>query len=145
MVDNKKSKENAKKFLNNLDKYTKSKENEEHGRYKSWEHCYEVFYKAKVNKKPDYNNLALHLAFYLASWGMYRGSSFLLKKDYTVHIDAVKVLLNNAYKDLWGIECKDYNEERLIRLLKLKKKLEDSYRKFNNNKKITDTLSSKIY
>ena len=68
----------------------------------------------------------------------------MLKKDYTVHIDAIKVLLNNEYKDLWGIECKDYNEERLSKLEKLKKELEDSYKKFNNNKRITDTLSSKI-
>jgi hypothetical protein len=50
-------------------------------RYKSWEHCYEQFNKPATDTKYD----SLHLAFYLASWGMYRGSSFLLQKDYTVH------------------------------------------------------------
>ena len=34
--------------------------------------------------------MSLQLAFYLASWGMYRGSLFLLQKDYKVHIPVVK-------------------------------------------------------
>lgn len=52
-----------------------------HGRYLSWCHCYNAFKENRSNrdeKTVDY--LALHLAFYLASWGMYRGSSFLLQK-----------------------------------------------------------------
>ena len=56
------------------------------GRYCSWEHCYKVFHDARVKRQggelPDYDYLSLHLAFYLASWGMYRGSSFLLQQDY---------------------------------------------------------------
>ena len=56
-------------------------------RYKSWEHCY-FFFKKLRNKElseRDIELAQLHLAFYLASWGMYRGSSFLLQKDYTVY------------------------------------------------------------
>ena len=65
-MNNVKSK-NIKRFIICLDKYTKSKENEEFGRYKSLEHCYKVFYDAKCNKKPDYDYLTLNLAYYLAS------------------------------------------------------------------------------
>ena len=54
----------------------------ENGRSRSWEHCYRVFRDARTDPSPDYDYLSLHLAFYLASWGMYRGSSFLLQKDY---------------------------------------------------------------
>jgi hypothetical protein len=36
----------------------------------------------------------LHLSFYLASWGLYRGSSFLLWKDYLVHHDMVNRILS---------------------------------------------------
>lgn len=38
-------------------------------RYRSWDICYNAF-----NSKVETDNLSLHLAFYLASWGMYRGS-----------------------------------------------------------------------
>ena len=48
---------------------------DENGRSRSWEHCYRVFRDARTDPSPDYDYLSLHLAFYLASWGMYRGSS----------------------------------------------------------------------
>ena len=50
-------------------------------RFASWIHCYDAF----GDENLDNNQKALHLAFYLASWGMYRGSSGLLWKDYTIH------------------------------------------------------------
>lgn len=57
-------------------------------RYLSWEHCYKAF----DNSENSIDYLALHLAFYLASWGMYRGSTTLLKKDYKVHYEVVKLI-----------------------------------------------------
>lgn len=62
--------------------------NEKNHRYLSWEHCYEAF--GNPNNSIDY--LALHLAFYLASWGMYRGSTKLLQKDYKIHIPIVEYI-----------------------------------------------------
>lgn len=46
------------------------------------EHCYKCFHDARNNSTPDLDYLSLQLAFYLASWGMYREASFLLQKDY---------------------------------------------------------------
>ena len=63
---------------------------DENGRYRSWKHCYSHFIKARESKKVDYEYLSLQLASYLASWGMYHGSAFLLQKDYKVHIPVVK-------------------------------------------------------
>ncbi len=55
-------------------------------RYRSWEHCYRFFRARPRNEiRSDLDVAALQLGFYLASWGMYRGSSFLLQRDYTVH------------------------------------------------------------
>lgn len=75
-------------------------------RYLSWEHCYKEFEDAfsKIGslEDKDYLNLSLHLAFYLASWGMYRGSSFLLQFDYKIHLKTVKLILQNKYKPLLG-------------------------------------------
>ena len=67
-----------------------------HGRYLSWQHCYNAFTTNRGGLDENtFDYLALHLAFYLASWGMYRGSSFLLQKDYKVHIPVVKILITD--------------------------------------------------
>lgn len=89
----------------------------ENGRYRSWEHCYSYFIKGRSSKEIDYDYLSLQLAFYLASWGMYRGSSFLLQKDYKAHIPVVKELLSKKYDALAGIECIDFRKESNQRLL----------------------------
>lgn len=91
---------------------------DENGRYRSWEHCYSHFIKARGSKEVDYDYLSLQLAFYLVSWGMYRGSSFLLQKDYRVHIPVVKELLSEKYDALVGIECTDFRKESNQQLLK---------------------------
>ena len=91
---------------------------DENGRYRSWEHCYSHFIKARGSKEIDYDYLSLQLAFYLASWGMYRGSSFLLQKDYKVHIPVVKELLSKEYDALAGIECIEFRKECNQQLLR---------------------------
>ena len=80
---------------------------DENGRSRSWEHCYAVFRDARTDPSPDYDYLSLHLAFYLASWGMYRGSSFLLQKDYKVHTPIVEEILKPEYDCLFGLACAD--------------------------------------
>ena len=77
----------------------------ENGRSRSWEHCYRVFRDARIDPSPDYDYLSLHLAFYLASWGMYRGSSFLLQKDYKVLLPVVEEILKSEYDCLFGVAC----------------------------------------
>lgn len=69
-----------------------------HGRYMSWRHCYKTFSENRnTTNKQAIDYLSLHLAFYLASWGMYRGSSFLLQKDYKVHIPVVEIIQEQKY------------------------------------------------
>ena len=77
----------------------------ENGRSRSWEHCYRVFRDARTDPSPDCDYLSLHLAFYLASWGMYRGSSFLLQKDYKVLVPIVEEILKSEYDCLFGVAC----------------------------------------
>ena len=79
----------------------------ENGRSRSWEHCYRVFRDARTDPSPDYDYLSLHLAFYLASWGMYRGSCFILQKDYKVHTPIVEEILKPEYDCLFGLACTD--------------------------------------
>ncbi|MFN8487174.1 MAG: hypothetical protein U0350_06240 [Caldilineaceae bacterium] len=68
--------------------------NDPHHRYRSWEHCYKYFQKIHLQRQEfDLDLATLNLAFYLASWGMMRGSSELLQKDYKVHTKVVQELL----------------------------------------------------
>lgn len=79
-----------------------------HGRYRSWEYCYSVFssYREACDSETlDY--LALHLAWYLASWGMLRGGAFLLQKDYKIHLPAVSLLLDPKWDALWSLSQSD--------------------------------------
>lgn len=80
---------------------------DENGRSRSWEHCYRVFRDARTDPSPDCDNLSLHLAFYLASWGMYRGSCFIFHKDYKVHTPIVEEILKPEYDCLFGLACMD--------------------------------------
>ena len=93
-------------------------------RYKSWEWCHKAFIENRIRyryadpaeqaKLVDY--LALHLAFYLASWGMYRNSP-LLKRDYKVHKNAVKCILEEKYELLWDYEPSKDNIPKAKELL----------------------------
>lgn len=46
-------------------KYLDNMKVDSNHRFKSWEHCYKAF----GNQTKEDDELALHLAFYLASWG----------------------------------------------------------------------------
>ena len=133
-----------------LDYYSET-ERDAHGRYLSWQHCYKAFCENRHRTDEmtlDY--LALHLAFYLASWGMYRGSSFLLQKDYKVHIPVVRVLQEKRYAPLAGISGEALCESRNLDLLdelgrrirRLYAEETPSFEGVVNN--ATDTLVTKI-
>ena len=122
-----------------------------HGRYLSWQHCYNAFTTSRgVLDENTFDYLALHLAFYLASWGMYRGSSFLLQKDYKVHIPVVKILMEEQYNSLVGIMAEELIKDENLSLLedvsaRIRKAYADekpSIEGITNN--ATDTLVTKI-
>ena len=99
------------------------------GRSLSWEHCFRVFRDARTAPSPDYDYLSLHLAFYLASWGMYRGSSFLLQKDYKVLSPVVEEVLKPEYDCLFGVACADLREPEVqVMLTKLYDYIADYFR-----------------
>lgn len=123
------------------------------GRYRSWEHCYKCFKDERGKSDPQYDYLSLQLAFYLASWGMYRGSSFLLQKDYKVHTPVVEELLKKDYDCLLGIDCSEYLQNTATQnaLNNLSRFLEDYYNDVRKSvkgaditSKVSDTLVTKV-
>lgn len=144
---------NAKRFQDELNAKIDDKD-----RFLSWVHCYRKFseyFRKDSLSEEDVDYLSLHLAFYLASWGMYRGSSFLLQRDYTIHKETVKLLFD--YKYLNGLTCNKL-PDNLVDIKELSNKINEVYikdyqnihkerSKLKNNqspKKITDTLTTKI-
>lgn len=113
------------------------KNNQEFQRYNSWNHCYTAFGNASL----DNETLALHLGFYLASWGMYRGSSKLLERDYKVHTGVVEIIKKYFY--LRNNETKTLTIDSLEIILRLIIELSKYYKK-SHNVTPTDTLLSKI-
>ena len=91
---------------------------DKNGRSRSWEHCYRVFRDARTDPSPDCDYLSLHLAFYLASWGMYRGSCFIFHKDYKVHTPIVEEILKPEYDCLFGLACTDVRNDDVWAQLK---------------------------
>jgi hypothetical protein len=89
------------------------------------------------------------LGFYLASWGMYRGSVAIFQKDYTIHIKAVQII-----KKYYKLRCNATNEVSETNLDKIVKLNSELFNHYNSYKymvneelivrKPTDTLISKI-
>ena len=123
-----------------------------HGRYRSWEYCYYRFYKARSEKNNDLDYLSVQLAFYLASWGMYRGSSFLLQKDYQIHSPVVEEVVKSRYDILFGVNCEDLLKKDVQQqLMELSIFLVDYYeavrasvKGMNIKNSISETLITKI-
>lgn len=131
----------GKKFL--LEKY----EDPNHA-HRSWEHCFKSFQLARTN--CDCTNtkdrLCLDLAFYLASWGMYRGSSFLVKKDYMVHQGVIDCIFKEEYEDLWSIPIEKIDKTVCDKIMILRDEIENEYNIVRNrtNGVISDVLITKV-
>lgn len=129
-----------------IKKYLKEIVTDDLHRYKSWDHCHRAF-----SQEQSSDIHPLHLAFYLASWGMYRGSSGLLQKNHMVHKEAVKIIYKPKYNDLKCNTRNEVDETSVSKIIELKDRLARYYRdhqfeRKGNQKKIspTDTLISKI-
>ncbi len=119
-------------------------------RYLSWEHCYKYFTGTEID--TDVDKACLHLAFYLASWGMYRGSSFLLWKDYLIHKPVVELLLKNRH--LQAVDFCRAGESELTDIFNLMASIKKWYQDRENIQSVngdinrivnvTDTLATKI-
>ena len=81
-------------------------------RSNSWAQCYTHFVdlkrkydKTKSISSKEIDEACVRLGFYMASWGMYRGSSFLLQNDYKIYNDIVKkIITDHAYDVLWNLD-----------------------------------------
>lgn len=117
---------------------------DEHHRFRSWEHCYGFFRRhAPGELMGRRHEAALHLGFYLASWGMYRGSGFLLGRAYTVHLGVIDRLAEPRFRPLWEREfgAGEADPALVPTVLAAVRAVREGYLPFGRP---TDTLVSKV-
>ena len=86
------------------------------GRYASFDYCFNYFQShleegrlADLLKGDTLQLSCLHLGFYLASWGMLRGSAKLLKRSVRAYVPVVEALVA-APAHLWTLDVDEYDE-----------------------------------
>lgn len=113
----------------------------------SYHFCYNYFRNFyeddNVKEISSSNNIevsCLQLGFYLASWGMYRGSGKIYYKSNKVYEGIIKKIPEG--KSLWEIDVDNYNENNINKILKFKNELQKSLHEHKIT--ATDTLTTKI-
>lgn len=133
-------------------------------RLRSFDHAHEAFRKGLYSSCVTDDELAKDLFVFLASWGMLRGSTGLLQKDYKFLIPIIRILRNVKYKPIMDIDPLSLGSSGVITLkeyvdliMELKREIQvyfkshifyylDKKTKKFSPKKVgaTDTLISKI-
>ena len=143
---------NIKKILSSISSYInesdKNKGRLPEERYTSFDYCYNYFFSFYKDGKIDQlgneehiQKSCLQLGFYLASWGMLRGSSFLLQKS-VKHYEKLIRAISRMTPELWVLDVDKYNAEGIEMLLKCKRRI--SYELRDQNNIPSDTLITKI-
>ena len=102
-------------------------------RYASFDYCYNYFRSfvdlnqtSELASDANKQNSCIQLGFYLASWGMYRGSSQLLQKSAKELEKVIKVI---AATDpaLFKTDVHNYDEKTIRQILDLKDRLQNAF------------------
>jgi hypothetical protein len=91
-------------------------------RYASFDYCYNYFQDASSEElKADIEKSCLEISFYLASWGMLRGSSFLLQKSIKHYEPLVRYIiqLKEDNHPIWDIDTNSYTDKNISTLLEV--------------------------
>jgi hypothetical protein len=113
-------------------------------RYASFDYCFNYFQAFRDSGKTaalanpeNIQQSCLQLGFYLASWGMFRGSSELRQRS-ARHLMPVVEAIANMDPGLWEIDAHEYTEANIERLLEQARILRRA------NGSMSDTLVTKV-
>jgi hypothetical protein len=102
-------------------------------RYASFDYCFNYFQSFRedgnvwgIAEGKNIQISCLHLGFYLASWGMFRGSADLLQRSARHLIPAIE-LIATADAVLWEIDAHCYTEPNIRWLLEMRRSLCHAY------------------
>ena len=116
-------------------------------RYASFDYCFNYFQSFREEDRLDelaspncIEESCLQLGFYLASWGMLRGSSFLLGKSVKVY-EAVVKAISSANPAIWDVDAHCYTSSSIRLILDFRKEIIQALGYANNP---SDILVTKI-
>ncbi|MDD3960495.1 MAG: hypothetical protein PHT77_01375 [Bacteroidales bacterium] len=108
-------------------------------RYASFDYCFNYFQRQQCYS-DDMEKSCMMLGFYLASWGMYRGSSFILQKSASVFIPLIEYF-ESLDRSIRSIDVDAYGNDGIEKILEVYHKTSEVLIP-SNHKAIT--LSTKI-
>lgn len=115
-------------------------------RYASFDYCFNYFQlfreKGLIGKLADPEQIqtsCLQLCFYLASWGMLRGSSSLLQKSSKFFETLISYIVS-APRELWEIDADRYSPTNIEMLIDCRRNISKTLTPCG----ATDTLATKI-
>jgi hypothetical protein len=101
-------------------------------RYASFDYCFNHFQTARERNElhtlvtgESLQLSCLHLGFYLASWGMLRGSTELLQRSVRTFVPVVEALVS-APTQLWHLDVDQYTDEAIAEILSFRSHLRKS-------------------
>lgn len=86
-------------------------------RYSSFDYCYNYF-RTTEDPTHDMEKSCLMLGFYLSSWGMFRGSSFLLTRSARL-FEATIHFIAKQDRAVWDIDVDNYNEQNIEKVIEI--------------------------
>lgn len=125
--------EKIKEIANCSDNFMEIWSKDREGRYHAYDDCRTVFLKNYDKNIRNEDEVALYLFYYLASWGMLRGSGWLMQKDYHIFIPIVRLLYDADEKLLNydPAEGKLTRDEYAKKILELGKNIDDEFKKLH--------------
>lgn len=116
-------------------------------RESSFDYCFNYFQSFhEQNRLPDLltpkhvQEACLHLAAYLASWGMYRGKSMLLQRSARQYVLLVETIVK-ADSRVWALDVDKYTPENFALLTKLERQIHAA---LQGKSEATSTLTTKV-
>ena len=127
--------------IDNLEKHIEEFKNKTDvtDRYTSFDYCYNYFKNTK-DLTIDIEKSCLVLGFYLASWGMFRGSSFLIQKS-VKHFQKLIEYYSTLEKDIWCIDVDNYSRENNYKIVEIYNETKEKIIFYSNSHM---TLTTKI-
>ena len=94
-------------------------------RYASFDYCYHYFFKSSSEYMVrNIERSCLTIGFYLASWGMLRGSSFLLNKS-AKYYEPLVGYIAGLDKETWELDVDNYSTENIESIYEIYHKIKE--------------------
>lgn len=115
-------------------------------RHRSFDYCYNYFQDARTaNEQHELTSAdrielsCLHLGFYLASWGMYRGSGQLLNNSLSA-LEPVIGAISTAPEEVWDIDAGEYDAVAIDMVLDVASQLRKEFPGRASDTLVTKTM-----